>query len=370
MMPEFGRLAALARKEMIYFLRDRVILALILFLYTAEVLMCVYALTLDVQDLPTAVSDLDRTVASRELIDRFDQSGYFRIDHSAAREAELEELLDRGEVLAAIVVPPGFAEDLTRHPPASVQLILDGADAQTASIAQGYADRIVQQLARERATSPEGQVTIEHQARVWYIPELTDRHFTVLSMIALAGMMVGVITAAAGIVREKEAGTIEQLLVSPVRPTELIAAKMIPPLVVGLVALFPALVVAAAVGVPLEGGLALFLLFSAMFLLGSMAMGILIATFTETLQQALLMSFFVLFPVLFLSGTLVPAESMPQWLQLVIELSPLYHYLEGLLGLFLKGVGLEVLWPRLAATTLIALVLLAVALGRLRRRLG
>lgn len=153
-----------------------------------------------------------------------------------------------------------------------------------------------------------GGLAVENHPRVWYNSQLTYSHFMVLSMIALAGMMVGVITAAAGIVREKESGTIEQLLVTPARPAELVAAKMAPPLIVGLVALFPSLVIAALVGAPLRGSLLLFVLFSAVFLLSSMGIGILVATITDTLQQALLVSFLVLFPVLFLSGTLVPLE--------------------------------------------------------------
>lgn len=365
-----GRWLALARKELIQFLRDRLMLLLILYLYTIEVLMCVYALSFDVRDLPTAVRDLDRSAASRELIDRFARSGYFRVDHRVAGEDELARLLDRGEVLAAIAVPPGFAERLVRGEPASVQLLLDGANANTASVAKGYAERIVLRFALDERAAAHGGLAVENHPRVWYNSQLTYSHFMVLSMIALAGMMVGVITAAAGIVREKESGTIEQLLVTPARPAELVAAKMAPPLIVGLVALFPSLVIAALVGAPLRGSLLLFVLFSAVFLLSSMGIGILVATITDTLQQALLVSFLVLFPVLFLSGTLVPLESMPRWLQYLAELSPLRHYMESLLGLFLKGVGLDLLWPRLAATALIGATLLTVAVSRLRRRLA
>lgn len=365
-----GRWFALARKELIQFLRDRLMLGLILYLYTAEVLLCVYALSFDVRDLPTAVRDLDRSAASRQLIDRFERSGYFRVDHRVAREDELARLLDRGEVLAAIVVPPGFAERLLRGEPSSVQLILDGSNANTVSVAKGYAERIALRFALEQWAPHGGHVAVENHPRVWYNSQLTYSHFMLLSMIAAAGMLVGMITAAAGVVREKESGTIEQLLVTPARPAELVAAKMAPPLVIGLVALFPSLVIAALVGVPLRGSILLFVLFSAVFLLSSMGIGVLVATVTETLQQALLVSFLVLFPVLFLSGTLVPLESMPLWLQYLAELSPLRHYMESVLGLFLKGVGLDVLWPRLAAIGLIGALLLTVAVGRLRRRMA
>ncbi|MDT3706225.1 MAG: ABC transporter permease [Thiobacillus sp.] len=366
-------MAALFRKELIQFLRDRLMLFLILFLYTAEVLMCTFALSFDVRNLPTAVADFDRSADSRRLIDGFGASGYFSIEHRTTREAELAGLLDRGEALAALVIPPEFSRRQAAGETAAVQLLLDGANANTAAVAEGYAQRIVQDYALERLRRTAGQLPaapVENRPRIWYNSELRYAYFMVLSMIGVAGMLVGVITTAAGIVREKESGTMEQLRVTPVRPGEMFAAKMLPTLLVGLAALFPGLLIAAGVGVPLRGSLALFFLFSAVFLVSSMGIGILVATFADTLQQALLMAFFALFPILFLSGTLVPVESMPWLLQYLAELSPLTHYMEALLGIFLKGVGLDVLWPRLAAMLAIGGVLLALSVWRFRRHLG
>lgn len=367
-----SRLTAVVRKELIQFLRDPVMLGLIVYLHTVEVLICAYALSFDVRHLPTVLADLDHSAASRQLADRFQSSGYFDIDYRATREREIADLLDRGKAVAALVIPPDFSRDVARGTEVSVQLLLDGSNANTASVAQGYAQRIVQSYAldRLRATA-QGPPTrpVEHRPRIWYNSELRYLYFMVLSMIAQAAMMVGVITTAASIVREKESGTMEQMLVTPVRPAELIVAKMVPTLVVGLLALVPSLIIAAALGVPLRGSLVLFFLLSAAFLASSMGIGIFVATFADTLQQALLMSFFALFPVLFLSGTLVPVESMPVWLQYVAQLSPLTHYMDALLGIFLKGVGLEVLWPRAAGIVLIAAVLLAAGMVQLRRRM-
>ncbi|MBI3772747.1 MAG: ABC transporter permease [Gammaproteobacteria bacterium] len=368
-MGRAGRVWALIRKELIQFLRARAMLLLILYLYTAEVLMCTYAMSFDVRNLATVFLDNDRSVASRQLQQDFSHSEYFRITHSAGTEDELASLLDRGAVLAAVIIPPGFAQHLVLGEPAQVQLLLDGATANTASVAHGYAQRIVQNFALEKGGHAGMEPPVVHRPRVWYNSELDYRHFMVLSMMSLAGMLVGVITAAAGIVREKEAGTIEQLLVTPASAAELILAKMVPPLLVGLMALFPSLAVAAAVGVPLRGSLLLFLLSSALFLSSSMGIGIMVATVTQTLQQALLVSFLVLFPVLFLSGTIVPLESMPLALQYLSEASPLRHYMEVVLGLFLKGVGIEVLWPRLLAMFAIGVLLLGLSLRRLRRHL-
>lgn len=371
-MAQHQRLVAVMRKELIQFLRDRVMTFLILYLYTGEILMCTYALSFDVRNLPTVVADFDRSADSRLLAERFRSSGYFSIEHTTTRDAEVTSLLNRGEAMAALVIPPEFSRRLVAGTPVSVQLLLDGSNANTASVAQGYAHRIVQDYALDRirtsATQPLA-LPIDHRPRIWYNSELKYAYFMVLSMIALASMMVGVITAAAGIVREKERGTFEQMLVTPIRPAEMIIAKMLPTLLVGLLALFPSLLIAGWIGVPMRGSLALFFLFSALFLVSSMGIGILVATMAETLQQALLISFFALFPIMFLSGTLVPVESMPVGLQYLAELSPLTHYMEAVLGIFLKGVGLEILWHPAAAIALIAALLLGGGILQLRRRM-
>lgn len=366
------RLIVLLRKELTQFLRDRVMLFLVLYLYTAEVVICTVALSFDVRDLPTARADFDRSAESRLLTERFRSSGYFNVDRIIARESELAALLDRGDALAVIVIPPDFSERLAAGVPAQVQLLLDGSNANAASVAQSYARRIVRTYAVERSStaSTELSAPIDYRSRIWYNSELRYGYFMVLSMIAQAGMLVGVIISAASIVREKESGTIEQMMVTPVRPAEMVVAKMTPTLLVGMFALFPSLLVAAWFGVPMRGSLLLFFLLSAMFLASSMGIGILIATFTETLQQALLTSFFALFPIMFLSGTLVPVESMPVGLQYLAQASPLTHYLKAVLGVFLKGVGLDVLWPQAAALGMIGALLLAASLLRLGRRIG
>lgn len=364
------RLIALLRKELIQFLRDRIMLLLVLYLHTAEVVMCTVALSFDVSNLPTVLVDFDRSTESRLLTERFRSSGYFNIEHATAQDSEVARLLNGGEALAAIVIPAEFSRRLAAGAPVTVQLLLDGSNANTASIAQGYAQRVVQNYAMERSRTFSGTLPIEYRPRVWYNSELRYSYFMVLSMIALAGMLVGVITSAASIVREKESGTIEQMMVTPIRPAEMIAAKMLPTLLVGLLALFPSLLIAVWFGVPMRGSMALFFLFSAAFLLSSMGIGILIATFAETLQQALLTSFFALFPILFLSGTLVPVESMPLGVQYLAQLSPLTHYMDALLGIFLKGVGLEVLWPQAAAMTGIGAVLLGGGIVRFRKRMA
>ena len=363
------RLTAVMRKELTQFMRDRVMLLLVLFLYTGEVIMCTVALSFDVRNLPTAVADFDRSPQSRALLERFSSSGYFSIDHSVTREADLARLLNNGSALAAVVIPTDFSRRLARVEPATVQLVLDGSNANTATVAQGYAQRIVQSFALEQNAGRGASMSspIDYRPRIWYNSQLRYSYFMVLSMIAAAGMVVGVITTAASIVREKESGTIEQVLVTPITSAELIGAKMLPTLLVSLFGLVLSLFVAAGFGVPMRGSMLLYFVLSSLFVVSSMGIGILVGTLTQTLQQALLISLFALFPILFLSGTMVPLESMPVWLQYGALLSPVTHYMDVLRGIFLKGVGLTVLWPQTLAMTGIGAVLLTASLWRFRR---
>lgn len=364
-----ARVAALLRKELTQFLRDKVMLLLVLYLYTGEIMMCTMALSFDVRNLPTAVADFDRSAQSRSLMERFTSSGYFSIEHTVSREAELARLLNNGSALAAVVIPTDFSRRLAERDPVAIQLVLDGSNANTATVAQGYAQRIVQSFAMEQAGG-EGtgmSAPIDYRPRIWYNSELRYSYFMVLSMIANAGLLVAVVTTAASIVRERESGTIEQLLVTPITSGELIGAKMLPTMLVCLVGLVLSLFVAAGYGVPMRGSLVLYFALSALFVISSMGIGILVGTLTQTLQQALLISLFALFPILFLSGTMVPLESMPVWLQYGALLSPVTHYMDVLRGIFLKGVGLEVLWPQALAMAGIGAVLLAGSLWRFRR---
>jgi ABC-2 type transport system permease protein len=210
---------------------------------------------------------------------------------------------------------------------------------------------------------------VASQVRIWYNPQLEFRHFMAISMVVVAALMVGVITAAAGLVREKESGTIEQLMVTPLRSDELVAAKAAPPFAISMLALAPSLVIAKAFGVPLAGSLALFVGASASALAAFLSIGFFIGTLAENLQQALLLAFLVLFPLMFLSGTIVPIESTPIVMQWLSYLSPVRYYMEIALGILLKGVGLDVLWPQVAALVVTAGVLTTWSIARLRGHL-
>jgi len=369
------RLSAIVRKEFLQFLRDRLLVGLIFYIYTADVLLCTFALSFDVRNLTLAVYDQDRSEVSLALVERFTATDYFGRLVPVRAPREIDRALDSGEADLALVVPPDFGRDVAAGRAAQAQVLLAGTNSNTANVARAYAQAIVEGFAHDRLRARARAQGLALQlpeirpvARVWYNPALEFRYFMVVSMIVVAALLVGVISTAASFVREKETGTVEQLVVTPLRRWEIAAAKSLPPLAVGMVALMPGLAIAAWFGVPLSGSLSLFFAASAVALIACLGAGILISTFARNLQQALLIAFFALFPTMFLSGTIVPVESMPAALQALAAASPIRYYLEIALGTLLKGVGWPELWPQLAVLGAMAVGLAAVSLARLRRR--
>jgi ABC-2 type transport system permease protein len=361
------RLAGLVRKEMLQLLRDRVVLALILWLYTIEVVICALALSFEAEEIPLAVVDLDRTPASRAVIESFLITESFTHVGHAASTAEAERWLHGGLAQVALVVPEGFQRQLARGETPALQVLLDGTSSNIAAQARSHALAIAARFPADAVAPTPAAGTVSPVLRTWYDPGQRYSSFTVLSMIALAALMVGVIYPAASIVREKEVGTIEQLRVTPIGTAELFVAKTFPTLVIGLLAVFPSLLITGLFGVPLRGSLALFLALTALFLVSAVAIGVVIAVLSRTLLQALLLAFFGLFPIMFLSGTVVPIESMPEVLQMLSLASPLRHYMDIVLGVFLKGAGLTELWPQALALLAIGLPLFGLSMAAFRR---
>lgn len=362
------RLIGLLIKEMIQFLRDRLMLVLILWLYTVEVVICALALSFEVEDMPIAIVDLDKSATSRALAERFLVGESFALVGRPETVSQAAAWLQSGRARIALVIPDGLQRDLARGEPATVQLLLDGTNSNIAAQARSNALGVV---AGFNASRNGATVTAAGRAvpvtRVWYNSNQSYTPFVVLSMIGLAALMVGMIHPAASIVREKERGTIEQLRVTPISTWELLVAKTTPTVLIGLVSVFPSLLIVRGFGVPLHGSLPVFLLLTALFLVSAVALGVLVSAFSATLQQALLVSFFVLFPMMFLSGTLAPVESMPKPLQTLSLASPLRYYMDILLGVFLKGSGMDVLWPQAVALLAIGVGLFLIAAVVFRR---
>jgi ABC-2 type transport system permease protein len=365
------RLRSLLIKEMIQFSRDPVLIIVVLWLYTIEVVLCVFALSMDVRHIPLAVLDRDQSPSSRRLIESIQSNEFFNLVGYGHREQDPTRWLEQSRAVVVLIVPEDFGRELRQGRVPQLQILLDGTNSNTAAIARGYALQAISAF----QNPPEGgaeagavSVPVRPILRVWYNPDQTLTCYMTLSMIALACLMVGLFLPAASIVREKEVGTLDQLAVTPIGTTELFIAKTAPPLVLGLLAVFPSLVVTWWFGVPLRGSLWLFLGLTALFLLSAIAGGVFIATISQTMQQALLISFFTLFPVSFLSGTLVPVESMPRFLQGLARLSPLRYYMDVILGIFLKGSGIAELWPQTAILLAFGAALFIAAAGIFGRR--
>jgi len=329
------------------------------------------------------VLDRDNSPASRALIERFKQSSNFYLDFYPSDEAEVERLLDSGQAMLGIVVPPELGRELAAGRTTSIQVLVDGTQSSSALLSLGYINEIVRRYSSEieinrlnrSGESPRGLSEVVNNIRAWYLPELHYIHYGMVSMVTLAVVMLGIRLASAAIVREKESGTLEQLMVTPISPWELILAKVIPMIVLEVGGLLLGVMLSFFVfGVAPHGNpfntLFLFIALSTLAFLATVGIGIWIATYARNQMQALLLSFFVLFPMMFLSGTITPVVAMPMWLQWLSFLSPMRHYLSLALGIFLKGLGLEVVWPHVLALAGFTILILWLGLRRFRRSLA
>ena len=372
-----GPLGALIRKEFVQFFRNRPLVILFIYVIAVEIAVCVYAITYDIANISLAVYDPDRSMESRELIARFARTPYFTRPIFVSRRDELDRIIETGHATVGIVISPDFSERIAESLPAPVQLLLDGSNSNTALIGLGYAKRILssygEELEIERLQRSGGEVggvpglTVE--PRAWYSPALASRNFVTVSMLVLAVMLIAILHPAAALAWEKEVGTIEQLLVMPFSTWELMFAKVVPTFVVSLASLALSLWIPWWFDVPIRGNLVLFFALSALFLFSALGIGLLFGTIARTLQQALLLGFFFIFPLFVISGTMVPVESMPESIQLISLLSPLRYYLEIGLGIFLKGVGLEELWLQALSLGALGMVIFSLGIWRFRRML-
>ena len=375
------RLLALIRKEFIQTFRDVPIVALVIYSF-AEIILCGWAITMEVRHIPTAVLDRDNTSTSRALVERFEQSSNFHLNYYPADEAGVERLLDSGGVLIGIIIPPNLGRDVEAGKPASIQVLIDGAQSNAALLSIGYVNEIVRRYSSEiqvsrlnrSGQSLRGLPTIINNVRAWYLPELRYIHYGMVSMITLAVILLGIRLASAAIVREKESGTLEQLMVTPITPFELILAKVIPMIVLEVGGLLIGVMLSFFVfGVAPHGNpiatLALFIALSTLAFLATVGIGFWIATYARNQIQALLLTFFVLFPMMFLSGTITPVAAMPIWLQWLSFLSPMRHYLALALGIFIKGVSVNVVFPHALVLTIFTILILWIGLRRFRHSL-
>jgi ABC-2 type transport system permease protein len=340
-----------------------------------QLLMFGYAVNTDVRNVATAVVDHDRTTESRELVSTLTASGYFRIVETSDDPAALGRALDAGDALVGLEIPLGYARDLAAGRSPSVQLLVDGTNSNTATVAQGYALRIVADLgaraqgARGRAVE-ERPPGIDLRARAWFNPSLESRVYNVPAVIGVIVLLMCLLLTALAVVREREVGTLEQLLVSPLSASELVLGKTIP--VVGVALVQMTLVTSVALlwfDVPLRGSLAALALAASLFIVAGLSLGLLISTFSSTQQEAFLAMFLLLLPAIILSGFLYPIDTMPPVFQHLTLANPLRHFLEIVRGIFLRGAGIGELWGQLTTLAGMATAGLAVAWWRFRTTL-
>ncbi len=375
----FARIVPIVVKEFLELKRDKGARFLLVVPPILQMLLFGYAATFEVHHVSTAVLDLDHSQESRDLIARFTSSNRFDVVKVAQSQRQIDATIDSSEAAVALVIHAGFAELLRKGQGAPLQVIVDGTNSNTALIALGYISIIAEEFAQDYATDlmqrvqgvqgmRQVQATLEQ--RPWYNPDLNGRWFFVPGVIGTLTLVTIVNLTAFAIVREREVGTLEQIMVSPIRPAEFIFGKTIPFFIVGLGEV--ALVVAVGVlwfQIPFVGSAFVLLLGTALFLLSTLAVGLLISTVCSTQQQAFSTNFFVLSPFFILSGFAFPISSMPQVLQWFTYVNPLRYYLVVIRGALLKGVGVSVLWPDFAAMALLALVLLTLSILRFRKTL-
>ncbi len=379
------RIRVILRKEFIQALREPRMRVFLFVPPMVQLLVFGFAVNLDVDHTRIAWMDMDRTPLSRELRARFEGSGLFDVVSQPETEEDVQRTLDRGEAQAVVRTPQGFERDARRGRPTEVQVLVDGTNSNTASLVASYAGSMIADFAgavsaerqnvRILARNPSGAVSaaapqVAARTRVWFNPDLHSRNYFVPGVVANIIMMVTLMLTVMAIVREKEIGTMEQLMVTPIRPLELMLGKTLPFALVGMVDV--ALITAASLlvfHIPFRGSALLLFFCAALFLMTSLGAGLFLSTISHTQQQAMMMNFFFSTPAFMLSGFAFPIRNMPVAVQWLTYLNPLRYFIEIVRGIFLKGVGASVLWPQMTALAVYGVVVLGLSAARFQKKL-
>ena len=365
-------------KEFLQLRQDRKMIPVLFIGPLAQLLALGYAANMDVRDVPLVLVDQDRSSASRALVDRFTGSGYFQLMGTEETAAAVEPWLVDGRAQLALVIAPRYGEDLRAGRATAVQVIADGSDSNSAVVGMGYASRIVSGVGAERLQERLGNLPpgtrlarIELVPRVWYNPDLKSRWFYVPAVLAMVLMLVTMILPSMAVVREKEIGTLEQIIVTPLAAWQLLLGKLTPFVAIGLMDMLLITALARGIfGVPLRGSLLLLTLFTLLFLLNTLGYGLLVSTMVSTQQQAMMFCIYILMvPMIYLSGLIFPVENMPLGFQYFSQLIPVRYYSNVIRGIFLKGSGIDVLWPEAATLLGMGVAVLTLASLRFRKRL-
>ena len=371
------RLLSIINKEFIQIRRDVRTLAIIVVMPIMQLFLLGYAATTDIKNIPLAVWDQNRTPRSRQLLDAFRAADYFQIRFAVESEAEYRALIENGRARAALIIPPAYDKELAKGG-AQVAMILDGSDATVGStalsaarlIGQAYSTKVIAERAGASLASTPLQPPVEVRTQVWYNPDLVSAYFNIPGVI---GMILSFITAmltATAVVRERERGTIEQLIVTPIRPWELILGKILPYVILAFVDVVEVLVIGHYwFKVPIRGDLGLLFVLSGLFVFSGLGIGLFASTLANTQQEAMLVVMMTLLPSVFLSGFFFPIDAMPEILRLISYFVPLRYYLVIIRSLLIKGVGASALQGQIVALTLFGILIMGAAIARFRKRL-
>jgi ABC-2 type transport system permease protein len=372
-----SRLISIIRKEFIQIFRDMRTLIMILIIPIMQLFLLGYSATSDVRNIPLAVLDQSRSYESRALLDSYRAADYFKIAYMVTSEAEIEALISSGDARAAVIIPPDYAQRLNEGD-AQVAFILDGSDPTSAStalsaaqlISQAHATEILAERFARSGLSLQVQQPVEARTTVWYNPDMISAHFMIPGVIGMILYAIAAILTATSVVRERERGTIEQLIVTPIRSWELIVGKLMPYVILGFLNTLEVLAVGHWwFGMPIRGDLGLILVLSVVFLATGLGIGLFASTIANTQQEAMLTVWLTLLPSIFLSGFFFPLEAMPRILQWISYLMPLRYYLVIIRSLLLKGVGLDMIRTEVFAMTVFAIGIMTAAAMRFRKRL-
>ncbi len=374
----FERIQTIFIKEFKQVFRDPRMRTVIIISPILQVLIFGYAATTDVKNIPTAVYDLDQTPESRDVIRGFSYSKYFNIKYYVYNDKEARGLIDKSKASVIVRFNRGFGRDLDGNKAAQIQLIIDGTDSNTAGIALSYANRIIQRysysLLQGRANAVLKQEitfpSVDLRDRAWFNENLESRNYYLPGVIALIVTLTSILLTAMAIVREKEIGTMEQLIVSPIKPIELILGKLVPFAIISIMDL----IFIAGVGVlwfkvPIRGSPLLLFGATIIYLLTTLGIGLFISTISSTQQEASMSMFLFLFPANLLSGFMFPIANMPVIIRYLTLLNPLRYYMEIIRGIFLKGIGIRILWPQISVLLIMGISILTLSSLRFRKRL-
>jgi ABC-2 type transport system permease protein len=366
-------------KEFQQFKRDPKMFGIILIAPVIQLIFLGYAVNLDVENVKMVVFDQNRTSTSREFVERFTSSGYFEIVEYVQSYNELERKLNKGEAILALIISQDFEKNIARRKPATLQAIFEGSDGNQASIAAGYVQMIVSKYSKDvitefmnlsgRKISPSGNLSAE--VRVWYNPEMKTRNYMVPGIVGLLVSLVTLVLTSLAIVKEKEIGTMEQLIVTPIKPHQLIAGKLIPFTIMGLVSVIIVLLAMRIIfSIPVKGSEGFLLLSALFYILSTLGIGLFVSTISKTQQQAMMIAIFaVMMPMIFLSGFAFPIENMPKIIQFISHIIPLKYFNTIIRGVILKGLGFADLWFEALILLIMGASILFLSANRFHKKL-